>query len=87
MEYLRQPWPWWISGPLIGLFVPVLLLAGNKSFGVSASLRDMCAAVIPSRVEYFPGIAMAAEWHLTVVVWLERGSYPRVICELLLFSL
>jgi hypothetical protein len=53
VDFLRQPWPWWISGPLIGLFVPALLLAGNKLFGVSASLRDVCAAAIPGRVEFF----------------------------------
>ncbi len=53
MELLRQSWPWWVSGPLIGLFVPSLLLAGNKLFGVSASLRDMCAVAIPGRVAYF----------------------------------
>lgn len=53
MEFLRQPWPWWVSGPLIGLFVPALLLAGNRLFGVSASLRHMCAAAMPGRVEFF----------------------------------
>jgi uncharacterized membrane protein YedE/YeeE len=42
-----------VSGPLIGLFVPALLLAGNKLFGVSATLRDVCAAVIPGRVQFF----------------------------------
>jgi uncharacterized membrane protein YedE/YeeE len=53
VEFLRQPWPWWVSGPLIGLFVPALLLAGNKLFGVSASLRHMCAVALPGRVEFF----------------------------------
>jgi uncharacterized membrane protein YedE/YeeE len=53
VEFLRQAWPWWISGPLIGLFVPALLLVGNRMFGVSASLRDMCAAALPGRVEFF----------------------------------
>ena len=28
IEILRQPWPWWVSGPLLGLTVPVLLLLG-----------------------------------------------------------
>lgn len=42
-----------MSGPLIGLFVPALLLVGNKLFGVSASLRHLCAVALPGRVEFF----------------------------------
>lgn len=48
-----HPWPWYIAGPVIGLFVPALLLAGNKVFGVSSNLRHICAIVFPSRIEYF----------------------------------
>ena len=47
IEFLAQPWPWYIAGPLLGLFAPLLLLVGNKSFGISENLRHMCA--IPSR--------------------------------------
>jgi uncharacterized protein len=52
MEFLRQPWPWFAAGPLIGLFVPALLLAGNLVFGFSSNLRHLCAAVFPGRLEY-----------------------------------
>ena len=37
MELLKQPLPWYIAGPLIGLMVPALLIMGNKSFGLSSS--------------------------------------------------
>ena len=50
---LRHPWPWYVSGPLIGLFVPLLLLVGNKQLGLTGSLRAMCAAIAPGRVEFF----------------------------------
>ena len=43
LEYLAEPWPWWLGGLLIGITVPVLLLLGNKSFGISSSLRHLCA--------------------------------------------
>ena len=43
IEFLKQPWPWYIAGPLIGLTVPALLILGNKSFGISLSLRHICA--------------------------------------------
>ena len=53
MDLLRQPWPWFVAGPLIGLFVPVLLLFGNRAFGFSSNLRHLCAAVFPGRTEFF----------------------------------
>jgi uncharacterized membrane protein YedE/YeeE len=53
MEILRQPWPWFVAGPLIGLFVPVLLFVGNKAFGFSSNLRHICAAVFPGRIASF----------------------------------
>jgi len=45
IDLLSRPWPWWISGPLLGLMVPVLLLAGNKEFGISSTFRHLCAIV------------------------------------------
>ncbi|MGY2896418.1 YeeE/YedE family protein [Deinococcus sp. UYEF24] len=35
---LTAPWPWYVGGPLIGLMVPLLLLVGNRTFGISAIL-------------------------------------------------
>lgn len=51
--WIQQPWPWYVAGPLIGLMVPVLLLAGNKTFGISSSLRHICAACFPARIPFF----------------------------------
>lgn len=51
--WFTKPWPWYVAGPLIGFLVPSLLLIGNKPFGVSSSLRAMCAAVIPGNVAFF----------------------------------
>ncbi len=53
MSILTQPWPWYVSGPLIGLMVPVLLIMGNKTFGISSSLRHICAACIPTKASFF----------------------------------
>jgi uncharacterized membrane protein YedE/YeeE len=46
---LRAPWPWYVTGPALGLTVPVLLLLGNRPFGVSSNLRHICAAALPAR--------------------------------------
>ena len=52
-ETIRQPWPWYVAGPIIGLIVPTLLIIGNKTFGLSSNLRHVCAAVIPTKVSFF----------------------------------
>jgi uncharacterized membrane protein YedE/YeeE len=33
--------------------VPAMLLAGNRSFGISSNLRHGCAIVIPGRADFF----------------------------------
>jgi uncharacterized protein len=48
-----SPWPWYVGGPLLGLFVPVLLKLGNKPLGMTGSLRTICAAVARGRIEFF----------------------------------
>ena len=53
MDLLRDPWPWYVAGPLIGLMVPLLLMLGGKPFGLSANLRHMCAAVAPGDLNFF----------------------------------
>ena len=52
-DWLYQPWPWYVAGPLIGLFVPLLFIFGNKQFGISSSLRHACATCAPSSISYF----------------------------------
>jgi hypothetical protein len=53
LDGLRGPWPWYVVGPLIGAMVPLLLIGGNRQFGVSSSLRHLCAATIPCGIEHF----------------------------------
>ena len=53
LEIIKRTRPWYVAGPLIGLTVPALLIMGNKSFGISSSLRHICAACIPANVNFF----------------------------------
>ncbi len=52
-DWLYQPWPWYVAGPVIGLFVPLLFIAGNKQFGISSSLRHACASFAPKSIPLF----------------------------------
>ncbi len=69
-----SPWPWYIAGPLIGLTVPALLLLGNKSFGISSSLRHMCAACIPARIPFFQYDWKKEIWNLFFVAGILVGG-------------
>ena len=53
LEMLKQPWPWYAAGVIIGLIVPALLILGNKHFGISSNLRHACAACFPGNVKFF----------------------------------
>ncbi len=54
LQFISSPWPWYIAGPLIGLMVPALLLVDNRQFGVSSTMRDFCAKVLPKKnIPYF----------------------------------
>jgi uncharacterized membrane protein YedE/YeeE len=74
MEFIRQPWPWYIAGPLIGLTVPILLILGNKSFGISSSFRHLCAICAPSRIPFFQYDWKKEIWNLTFVGGIAIGA-------------
>jgi uncharacterized membrane protein YedE/YeeE len=75
VEFLRQPWPWWISGPLIGLTVPILLLIGNKPFGVSSSMKHICAACFPGNISFFKYDWKKEMWNLFFVFGIVIGAW------------
>lgn len=74
LDWLKQPWPWYFSGPLIGLMVPGLLLVGNKSFGISSSLRHICAACIPAKIPFFQYDWKKEMWNLFFVAGILLGA-------------
>lgn len=73
-QWLQSPWPWWIAGPLIGLVVPLLLILGNKSFGVSSSLRHICAACFPAGISFFKYNWKKESWNLFFVSGILIGA-------------
>jgi uncharacterized protein len=73
-EFLKEPWPWYVSGPLIGLMVPILLLLANKSFGISSSLRHICAACVPVKSDYFRYDWKSKTWNLMLVAGIVIGG-------------
>jgi uncharacterized protein len=78
LEWIKQPWPWYVAGPLIGLTVPALLLLGNKSFGISSSLRHICALCIPARIPFFQYDWKKEIWNLFFVAGIVLGGFIAV---------
>ena len=75
LEIIRQPWHWSISGLLIGLTVPLLLILGNKTFGISSSLRHVCAACMPANINFFKYDWKKESWNLFFVAGIILGGF------------
>ena len=83
IELLKHPLPWYIAGPLIGLMVPALLIMGNKSFGLSSSLRHICAICLPAKIPFFDYDWKKEAWNLFFAGGILAGGF---IAGTLLFS-
>lgn len=74
IELLQHPWPWWAAGILIGLTVPALLILGNKHFGISSSMRHICAACFPAGIPFFQYNWKREAWNLFFVGGIFVGA-------------
>jgi uncharacterized protein len=74
IEWIKQPWPWYVAGPLIGLTIPLLLVIGNKTFGISSSLRHICAACFPANISFFKYNWKKEVWNLFFVAGILMGA-------------
>lgn len=73
-ELIKQPWPWYVAGPLIGLTVPALLILGNKHFGISANLRHVCASCFPANISFFKYDYKKEVWNLFFACGIFLGG-------------
>jgi len=75
IELLSQPWPWYISGPLIAI-VMILLLFFGGSFGVSSNLRSICSiAGAGKRISFFNYNWKGEIWNLIFVLGAVIGGF------------
>jgi hypothetical protein len=75
IEWIKQPWPWWIAGPMIGLIVPTLLIVGGKAFGISSSLRHVCAMCMPANIPFFKYDWKKELWNIAFVIGVAIGGF------------
>lgn len=75
MEYIFNPWPWYVSGPLIALIMFLLIFMGRR-FGMSSNLETMCAICgAGKKADYFNIDWRANRWNLFVVVGAAIGGF------------
>lgn len=75
MEWIFEPWPWYVSGPLIA-GIMFLLLFGGKTFGMSSNLRTMCSiGGAGKKADYFKFDWKAQRWNLVVVAGAVIGGF------------
>jgi hypothetical protein len=78
MEFLLNPWPWYVSGPLIAIVMALLLYFG-KTFGMSSNLRTMCAMGGAGKYsDFFKMNWRDYAWNLTVVFGAIIGGFIAV---------
>lgn len=75
MEWISQPWPWYVAGPLIALVMFGLLYFGN-SFGMSANFRNLCSVFGAGKsCEFFDFDWRKQRWNLVFVVGTILGGF------------
>jgi len=55
--------------------VPLLLLLGNKQFGVSSTMQDICAFTIPTKAKYFHYDLKERIWNNVFVLGIFIGAF------------
>ena len=94
MNWIYDPWPWFIGGPLIAL-VMLLLLLSEKKFGMSSNLRTICAAFGAGKsTPFFDYDWKSQRWNIIVVLgafarWFDRIAIfilPNLLLNYILMS-
>ncbi|MGV0751849.1 YeeE/YedE family protein [Empedobacter brevis] len=78
MEFLLQPWPWYIGGPIIAIVMLLLIYLG-KSFGFSSNFRTICSAIGAGKnCDFFAFNWKAQKWNLLFLVGAVLGGFISV---------
>lgn len=72
---IYEPWPWYVSGPLIAFVMAVLILMGKK-LGMSSNLETMCSIGGAGKLsDYFKIDLKSKKWNLLVILGVAIGGY------------
>lgn len=75
MDFLLEPWPWYVGGPLIA-FVMFLLFYYGKKFGISSNLETICALGGAGKLhEHFDFDWKKSGWNLMFILGTVIGGF------------
>ncbi|GGK54587.1 MULTISPECIES: YeeE/YedE family protein [Flavobacteriaceae] len=75
MEFITQPWAWYVAGPIIALVMFLLYYFGER-FGVSSNLETLCSIGGAGRfVDYFKIDWKQNSWNLIFVAGGITGGF------------
>ena len=75
MDWILDPWPWYVSGPLLTLVMFLLIMTGKK-FGMSSNLRTLCTICGAGKSsDFFRFDWKGQKWNLIVVLGVIIGGY------------
>ena len=75
MDFLLQPWAWYVAGPIIALCMFLMFFFGKK-FGVSSNLETVCAMGGAGKfVDFFKFDWKKNKWNLVFVIGLIVGGF------------
>lgn len=75
MDWIFEPWPWYVGGPMIALVMLLLLLNGGK-FGMSSNLRTFCTLCGAGKsTQFFDFDWKSQRWNLVVVLGAFVGGF------------
>lgn len=75
MDFILNPWPWYVAGPLITLVMFLLFFFGKK-FGVSSNLETICAIGGAGKfVDFFKFDWRKNGWNLMFIIGLVIGGF------------
>lgn len=75
MNWIYEPWPWYIAGPLLALTMFILLFLG-KTFGFSSNLRTMCTIGGAGKFSSFFKIDWKQQqWNLLFLIGSVLGGF------------
>lgn len=78
MEFISQPWPWYVGGPLVAIIMLLLIYLG-KSFGFSSNFRTICSAMGAGKsCDFFAFDWKSQKWNLLFLVGAVLGGIVSV---------
>ncbi|MDA8970765.1 YeeE/YedE family protein [Flavobacteriaceae bacterium] len=75
MNWIYDPWPWYIAGPMVALIMFLLIMV-DKTFGMSSNLRTLCTMCgAGKKTDFFKFDWKAQKWNLIVATGTVIGGY------------